>query len=324
MTQRERFIKTLKCEAIGGQVPTFELVFFLTMEAFGKVHPSHRSYSQWNQMSKEEQRLHIRDIAEIHIQTAERYGHSAIFVCPNVEPSCKNDEMARRILEEIRALSGDEYYLTLHGDVTHAIPNGDSMMDFSVMMYEEPDKLHEISKRRMEQMMEFASTINRNGHLVDGFTLCSDYCFNVNPFFNPELFEEHIVPYLSASIAEYRRMGYYTIKHTDGNIMPILKQLADCKPDAIHSLDPQGGVSIPEVRKVIGDDICLVGNVNCGLLQTGTVEECRIDTMRSLREGMDKGRGYIFSTSNCAYTGMPLARYEMMNDIWKQHGRYPF
>ena len=32
MTNRERFIRTLKCEPIGGQVPTFELVFFLTME----------------------------------------------------------------------------------------------------------------------------------------------------------------------------------------------------------------------------------------------------------------------------------------------------
>ena len=44
MTNREKFIRTLKCEKIGGQVPTFELVFFLTMEKFGKVHPSHRYY----------------------------------------------------------------------------------------------------------------------------------------------------------------------------------------------------------------------------------------------------------------------------------------
>ena len=54
MTNRERFIKTLKCEPIGGQVPTFELVFFLTMEAFGKVHPSQRAYSQWKQRSRSE------------------------------------------------------------------------------------------------------------------------------------------------------------------------------------------------------------------------------------------------------------------------------
>lgn len=156
----------------------------------------------------------------------------------------------------------------------------------------------------------------------DGFTLCSDYCFNVNPFFSPEQFDEFIVPYLKEVIAEYRKMGYYTIKHTDGNIMPILKQMADCKPDAIHSLNPQGGVSIPEVRKIIGSDIALVGNVNCGLLQTGTDEECRADVMRSLKEGMENGRGYIFSTSNCEYTGLSLERYEMMIDLWRKYGNY--
>lgn len=63
MTNRERFIKTLKCEPIGGQVPTFELVFFLTMEAFGKVHPSQRAYSQWKQRSRSEQVLHMDEMA---------------------------------------------------------------------------------------------------------------------------------------------------------------------------------------------------------------------------------------------------------------------
>ena len=81
-------------------------------------------------------------------------------------------------------------------------------------------------------------------------------------------------------------------------------------------------MSIPEVRRLIGNEIALVGNVNCGLLQTGTDEECRQDVFRSLREGMAAGRGYIFSTSNCAYTGLPLARYEMMMDIWKEYGNY--
>ena len=117
-------------------------------------------------------------------------------------------------------------------------------------------------------------------------------------------------------------MGYYSIKHTDGNIMPILKQMADCKPDAFHSLDPQGGVTIPEVRKITGDKICLIGNVHCGLLQTGTEEECTADILRSLREGMERGYGYIFCTSNVAYTGLPLSRYELMNNLWREYGRY--
>lgn len=318
MTNRERFIKTLKCEKIGGQVPTFELVFFLTMEAFGKVHPSHRVYGQWNQMSHTERKLHIEDMAGLYIDTAKRYGHSAIFIHPNPDDL----ESTQQLLEEIRGRTGDEYYIMMHGDVTHAIPDGDSMMDFSVLMYEEPEKLCEQSERNLANMLEFAAKLDRRGHLLDGFALCSDYCFNVNPFFTGELFDELIVPYLKRSIDEYRKMGYYTIKHTDGNIMPIVKQMADCKPDAIHSLDPQGGVSIPEVRRLIGDDICLVGNVNCGLLQTGTDEECDADVLRSLSEGMANGRGYVFSTSNCAYTGLPLQRYERMIDLWRQYGNY--
>ena len=46
MTPRERFIAALNRQPLTGRVPHFELVFFLTMEAFGKVHPSHRHYDQ--------------------------------------------------------------------------------------------------------------------------------------------------------------------------------------------------------------------------------------------------------------------------------------
>ena len=46
MTKREAFIRTLKCEKIGGRVPHFELEYYLTMEKFRKVHPTHRIFRQ--------------------------------------------------------------------------------------------------------------------------------------------------------------------------------------------------------------------------------------------------------------------------------------
>ncbi len=318
MTNRELFIQTLKCQKTGGQVPHFEMAFYLTMEAFGKVHPSHRNYEQWNQMSFEEKKLHIDDMANLFIDTAKRYSHSAIFVRPN-----PNDlETTQALLEVIREKSGDEYYLTMHGDPTWAIPDGSNMMDFATQMIEEPEVLNEESRRRVERCLEFAAKLDQRGHLLDGFNLNSDYCFNTNPFFSSERFEELIAPYLKEVISEYHKMGYYSIKHTDGNIMPIVKQIADCGPDAIHSLDPQGGVDLTEVRRLVGNKIALIGNVNCGLLQTGTDEECRQDILRALHQGMETGKGYIFSTSNCVYTGMPLKRYEMMVDLWKEYGNY--
>ena len=35
------------------------------------------------------------------------------------------------------------------------------------------------------------------------------------------------------------------------------------------------------------------------------------------------GGGYVFSTSNCVYTGMRLERYEMLLDAWREEGNYP-
>ena len=95
----------------------------------------------------------------------------------------------------------------------------------------------------------------------------------------------------------------------------------NCGPDALHSLDPQGGVDLKEVKRLVGDRVALCGNVSCALLQTGTEEECIADIRRSLRDGME-GWGYIFCTSNCAYTGLPLERYELMIDIWRKEGIY--
>lgn len=322
-TPREQFIKALKREPIQGHVPHFELVFYLTMESIGRVHPEHRRYSQWSQMSRKEQRLHMDDMAHCYIDIAEKYHHSAIFVHPNPGSGINRDhfEPIIEILQTIREKTGDKYFLMMHGDPTLSIPTGENMMEFSTEMYEEPQKLHEATKREVGHAVRLSEALSKRPGLLDGFALCSDYCFNTNPFFTRNLFGEFITPYLKAIIDHYRSLGFYTIKHTDGNIMPILDLMVDCGPDALHSLDPQGGVDLAEVKRLVGDRVCLIGNVNCGLMQTGSEEELAADVRRALRQGMP-GYGYIFSTSNCAYTGLPLERYEQMHAIWQAEGIY--
>ena len=319
MTEKERFIKALKREKFEGHVPTFELVFFLTMEKFGKVHPTHRFYGQWNQMSAHEKEAQLRDQAYCYVETAKQYHHSAIFVQPN--PG--DYDSVVRLLEIIREMSGDEYYVMMHGDPTMAIPTGDDMMDVAARLYEDPEGIIAEEEAARKNMVEFAEKLKKHGgNLVDGFTLCSDYCFNTNPFYTPEMFEDIIAPTLAGVIKDYHDMGYYVIKHTDGNIMPIIDAMVQCKPDALHSLDPQGGVDLKYLKEHYNDKVALCGNVNCGLLQTGTDEEVVADVRRALRDGMP-GYGYIFCTSNCVYTGMELERYELMNRIWWEEGIYP-
>jgi len=317
MTPRQRFIAALERRPPAGRVPHFELVFFLTMEAFGRVHPLHRSYLQWDQMEERERELHRKDMVDLYLRTAERFDHDAIFLHPNPDTM----EEALRLIDLVREQSGDKYFLMMHGDPTFAIPEGERLTEFCYRMTDDAESLHAEARSRVEQALRRAEVLRSHGGL-DGFALCSDYCFNEGPFLSPARFAEFITPYLKETIAAYRSLGFYTIKHTDGDIRPILDQLVDAHPHALHSLDPQAGVDIAEVKRRYGKELCLIGNVNCGLLQSGTPEEIHENVRYALHSGMPGG-GYIFSTSNCVYTGLPLSRYALMIDIWRREGVYP-
>ncbi len=111
-----------------GRVPHFELVFYLTMEAFGRIHPQHRLYVQWDQMSQSERQLHVDDIADLYVQTARRYEHSAIFFH---EPcSFKSGDDIMRMLDKIRELSGMDFFLMMHGDYTGSFTSGQHTRKF--------------------------------------------------------------------------------------------------------------------------------------------------------------------------------------------------
>jgi uroporphyrinogen decarboxylase len=287
------------------------------MEAFSKVHPLHRDYRQWLQMEERERQLHRCDMANLYNAVAERYEHSAIFVHPNPD----THEECTRLIEIIRQKTDDCYFIMKHGDVTYSIPDGDAMVTFCQRLKQDPQGLKAEMEAAVAGQLCEAERWKRSGGL-DGFALCSDYCFNKGPFLSPQQFSEFVSPYLAELIRGYRKLGFYVIKHTDGNIMPILDQLVEANPHALHSLDPQAGVDIAEVKRRYGDRLCLIGNVNCGLLDSGSEQDVIESTRYALRHGMPGG-GYIFSTSNCVYTGMPLTKYEQMLDVWRKEGNYP-
>lgn len=314
MTPRECFAAALDRRPLPGRVPHFELVFFLTMETFGKVHPSQRHYGQWKQMSERERQLHRDEMAETYLLTAERFEHSAILLHPN--PG--DEDETCRLIDLIRQKSGGRYFLLLHGDATDGLPNGNRMTEYSLRLLEEPDAVKDSMKRRVADALARAERMKKRSDL-DGFALCSDYCLNTGPFLRPEMFGEFITPSLTALTAGYREEGFYVIKHTDGNIMPILDDLLVSKPHALHSLDPQGGVDMAEMVTRASDRVCLIGNVSCAALDTGTDEECIASARYAIQHGL-KAPGYIFSTSNCIYTGMRPERYELILDVWRKEG----
>ncbi len=310
-TPRETAVAALTGQPPAGLVPTFELEFQLTEEFFGRRWFRAEAFA--NVSAAERDKL-IGRIADDYVACYEALDYSILF-----ETRSPDDEARIEVIRRVREQVGERYLYLCHGDATYGIPNGTNMVDFTVRLFEQPDEMKRAADAMVDQALERGKRLLDHG--LDGFALCADYCFNTGPFLSPPMFREFVTPYLHRLVQGYRDLGAYVIKHTDGNIMPILDDLVDSGAHGLHSLDPQGSVDIAEVKRLVGDRICLLGGVNCGLLQTGTDEECRDDILYAMRHGMPGGR-YILCTSNVAFKGMPPERYQMLLDLRREHGWY--
>jgi uroporphyrinogen decarboxylase len=305
MTPKERAVAALTCN-IPDQIPTFELEFQLTREFLGK---DYLRQHELDGLSKSEVDVKLHENAEFML---ELFGKLEYSIIPIHHLNFENQLETARI---IRKISGDKYMLTRHGDGTFSIPDGNDMYDFAYRIADDPDKV----KQQAENMANNAIEANKKAVDAgfDSFILCADYCYNSGPFLSPDMFRVYITPYLKKIVKSIKESGAYAIKHTDGDIMPILDQLAECEPHAIHSIDPMAGVDIKEVKRLIGDKICLCGNVNCALMQTGTDDEVIASAEYAIEHGKPNG-GFIFCTSNVPFRGLPLERYLLALDVWKR------
>ena len=309
MTPRERMITALN-RGIPDRVPTFELEFQLSEELVGK---SFLHEEALEGLPEAEVQRKLKENAALLIEVYEKLEHDAICL------HYLNTEHIGRTAEYIRELSGDRFMIMAHGDGTLAIPDGDGLYELSYALFETPDEMHEKCRRMADEAIKHNDYLL--GHGVDGFILCSDYCFNQGPFMSPAMFSEFITPYLKDIVAAIRARGGYAIKHTDGNIMPIIDQLASCHPHALHSLDPMAGVDIREVKRQYGDQLALCGNVHCAAMQTGTEQDV-IDSAEYCLKYGKPGGGYIYCTSNIPFKGLPLERYQLVLDVWKKYRDY--
>ncbi len=312
MTPRESAIAALERQPPQGLVPHMELVFQLTEELYGpEGRALHREHLEGITGARRQDLL--KRHAEMWVRVAERFKSCIITDLHylDIDDQCQS-------FQYVKELAGDTYMLSAFCDGTFAIPRGEEMVEHVVWLREHTEEALEEADRRVAQAICDARTLIGAGAEV--VFSCADYCFNDGPFMSPSMFRQFITPFLKKLVDGIHAAGGYAVKHTDGNIMPILDQLVETGIDGLHSLDPMAGVDIAEVKRLYGERICLIGNVNLALLQRGTPEQIEESCLYCLQHGGVEQGGYIFATSNCIFPGVPLENYELMLEFRERYG----
>ena len=304
MTGRERMLKALRFEE-PDRPPHFESMFELEREAFGLSFPDR---SSWGHLGRSEKEAAIKTCMEIYERIIDEFEWDALVVYwPWSDPdgvTAAAERFGDRVL--VGGMCGGGIW---------SIDSVSDWVEFSVMLLQRPEEIHAEAERRC------AAAVAKIDSLVDAgaefIFLPNDVAFNGGPFIKPEQFAEFVAPYWAQQVRRVKERGAAAIIHTDGQITPILDQLLSVGADALHSLDPMAGVDIAEVKKRTYGQMALMGNVQCNLLQDGPNELIRESTLYCLEHG-SPGGGYIFSTSNTVFPGMPLANYEYMLEVFRE------
>jgi len=302
MTPRESIIEALERRRPPGLVPHCELEFQLSEELLGQK--ALRAADLESVSGPERDRLLHRN-AEMWVEIAERFKWSVITGLHWL--GVEDQESSFAIIKD---LVGERYMLSVFADGTFAIPSGENMVEHVVWLTEHREDALAQAERSVEGAIEPCKRLIGAGAEI--VFMCADYCFNDGPFLSPRMFGEYVTPFLARLVEGIHGAGGYACKHTDGDIMPILDQIVGTGIDALHSLDPMAGVDIAEVKRLYGDRICLFGNVNCALVQAGTKQQIEESARYCLEHGGVTSGGYVYCTSNCIFTGVPLENYEHM------------
>lgn len=149
-----------------------------------------------------------------------------------------------------------------------------------------------------------------------------DLAHKTNTLMSPDQYRKFIKPFHREIVETAHRCGIPIIKHTDGNIWPILDDLFEAGFDGIHPIQPQS-MDIQQAKERMRGKACVLGNIDCTyLLPFGSREEVIENVKDTLRKAA-RGGGYILSSSNSIHPGCKGENVIAMFEAAKRYGTYP-
>ncbi len=238
-----------------------------------------------------------------------------------VPPDPEKGDVLGELPEVVARYKGKKAICALCRDAFFNPSHLRGMENFLMDMIEHPRLVHELIEITLSYDLPVTRKLVEAG--VDVVIFGDDYADKNNPMMSPRHFKEFILPGLKRAVDNAHAAGAYVIKHTDGNIMPILDMIVETGIDGLNPLEPVAGMDIARIKKKYGNRIAIIGNIDCGeILSSASPDEVRRVTRETIQAAAPGG-GFCLSSSNSIHSSVRPENYLAMVETWREWGRYP-
>ena len=195
------------------------------------------------------------------------------------------------------------------------------MENFCIAAYEQP----ELVRRLYDRIWRVQSGVALRLLKMDAVGLLmhpDDLAYAEALIMSPKHYREFVFPWYRWCGAMVRDRGIPYVFHSDGRLNSVLDDILACGFNALHPIEPKA-MDIVELKKKVGDRLCLIGNIDLGYTLTrGTPEEVEAEVRERIRT-VGPGGGYCVGSSNSVTAYVPMENYQAMRRAVFTYGRYP-
>jgi len=188
---------------------------------------------------------------------------------------------------------------------------------FSLALFENPTLVEELNTRLGElvvSMFEQFATID----VVDALWYSDDIAYASGLMVAPSVLDRFFFPWLERIGCLARRSGKPLIYHSDGVLFDVMDRIVACGVDALHPIEPKA-MNLGEVKRRVGDRLCLMGHVDVDLLARGTVDQVKALVRANIDTAAGNG-GYCIGSSNSIPEYVKYENYVAMLEAAREFG----
>jgi hypothetical protein len=208
----------------------------------------------------------------------------------------------RSLLAEEAALGDAGIVMVDVADPICAVASLFSMADYTMLAFTEPALFHRLLEQQARHILPMVEQVSAlfPGRLwrVVGSEYASE------PFLPPRLYREYVVHYTGPLIQAIQKHGGYARIHSHGRLRHILPHIASMGASALDPVEPppQGDMPLIEVRREVGEQMVLFGNIEAAELELLPPNAFEQRVIQAIREGTTgPGRGFVLMPSACPY-----------------------
>jgi uroporphyrinogen-III decarboxylase len=160
------------------------------------------------------------------------------------------------------------------------------------------DEMHRRNMINLENMLKV--------NVVDLYRICGPEVITP-PYLPPSFFNRFVTPYLKDMTRLIHRYGGLVRIHSHGRIGRVLDDILSVGADATDPCEapPDGDITLRELKRRIGGQMCLFGNLQLKLLEKADTDEVR-EAVKICMDSAKEGGGYVIMPT-AAPINVPLS-----------------